>query len=478
MEKSIVYLNSRVYNDKNIVVLYFDYNKFIFNRLRASKYFKWYAEYNAFAAENSSDIIGYLNDLLSDIADIRSNFYETPLVSVTSNYLIGNNVFDGVLAQKKKLGSVTLYPVRLNDVIYLAVKYSYSRVIYNIIKNIDGVWWSNELSYFLLARKRDVLYNFIVKASQSLTIRLYNEIKVSAPEILTLLYEQSYVKKATYKSCPMEYLKYLLLNNYSKNTIDSYYKFLLRYINYYKDFSLSEINGFGADRINEYHNLMLNEKDFSVITINQSINAIKLYYNKLLKKELLLTDISRPKKEKTLPKVWSKEDIERIFTAVRNLKHKALLILIYGSGLRIGEALNLRVSDIDSVRMQIRISKGKGRKDRYTLLGGNTLKVLREYYKVYKPDEYLFEGQFGGKYSQASARNILQKSLRQAGITQKGGLHSLRHSFATHLLEAGTDLRYIQELLGHASSRTTEIYTHVSTRHLQSIKSPVDDIVV
>jgi site-specific recombinase XerD len=323
-----------------------------------------------------------------------------------------------------------------------------------------------------------MLYNFVKMVSPYLKVKLYNELKIANAGVLSILNEQSYEKNSLYKSCPVEYLEYLLLNNYSKNTIDSYYKFVLRYINSYQNYSLKQINEFNSEQINYYHNLMMNEKDFSYITINQSINAIKLYYNKVLKRELLLTEISRPRTEKSLPKVWSKEDIERIFRVVRNVKHKALLMLIYGSGLRIGEALNLKLSDIDSKRMQIRIHKGKGKKDRYTIFGKNTLKILREYYGQYKPKKFLFEGQFGGKYSQASARRVLQKTLYQAGIAQKGGLHNLRHRFATHLLESGTDLRYIQELLGHASSKTTEIYTHVSTRSLQSIKSPIDNILL
>ena len=153
-------------------------------------------------------------------------------------------------------------------------------------------------------------------------------------------------------------------------------------------------------------------------------------------------------------------------------------IILYGSGLRIGEVLKLKITDIDSKRMQIRILGGKSKKDRYSILAQSQLNILREYYKQYRPQSYLFEGQFGGQYSATSAGNILKKAIVRSGVPKRGGLHSLRHSFATHLLESGTDLRYIQELLGHSSSKTTEIYTHVSNKYLQQIKSPLDDLSV
>ncbi len=153
-------------------------------------------------------------------------------------------------------------------------------------------------------------------------------------------------------------------------------------------------------------------------------------------------------------------------------------MLVYSAGLRIGEALNLKTSDINSDRMQIRIEQGKGKKDRYTILAKSILPLLRKYFVKYQPKEYLFEGQFGGKYSSSSAQFIFKEAIRKSGLPITGGLHTLRHSFATHLLESGTDLRYIQGLLGHSSSKTTEIYTHISNAHLQLINSPLDGLEI
>ena len=185
----------------------------------------------------------------------------------------------------------------------------------------------------------------------------------------------------------------------------------------------------------------------------------------------------RPKKPQKLPVVLSKEEISQLFNVINNLKHKALLALLYSAGLRIGEALQLTPEAIDSKRMLIRIEQAKGNKDRYTLLSESFLTLLRMYYKKYKPKTYLFEGQNGGAYTSSSAQKVLKRALRDAGITRTGvTLHTLRHSFATHLLESGTDLRYIQELLGHNSPKTTMIYTHVSSKSLQNIRNPFDEL--
>lgn len=166
--------------------------------------------------------------------------------------------------------------------------------------------------------------------------------------------------------------------------------------------------------------------------------------------------ISRPRDESYLPEVLNEQEITGILNATENLKHKAILMTIYSAGLRIGEAINLKIKDIDSERMQIRVEQGKGKKDRYTLLSAKTLEVLRKYFLEYKPKVWLFEGVKGDNYSQKGIQAILKKSVEKAGIKKHVTVHTLRHSFATHLLEAGTDLRYIQSLLGHANSKTTE----------------------
>jgi integrase/recombinase XerD len=172
--------------------------------------------------------------------------------------------------------------------------------------------------------------------------------------------------------------------------------------------------------------------------------------------------------------VLNQEEVGKLFKVTGNIKHKAVLMIAYSAGLRLGEIINVKLTDIDSTRMQIRIEQAKGKRDRYSLLSVKLIEVLKEYFVVYKPKFWLFEGAAGGKYSTASIQAIMKDSLKKSGIAKKVSIHSLRHSFATHLLENGTDLRYIQDLLGHSSSKTTEIYTHITTKGFDQIKSPFD----
>jgi site-specific recombinase XerD len=196
----------------------------------------------------------------------------------------------------------------------------------------------------------------------------------------------------------------------------------------------------------------------------------------MLKKKFLY-EIKRPRKDKKLPVILSKEEVANILSSVDNIKHKAILMLVYSAGLRVGEVVRLKPEDIDSKRMLIHVKGSKGRKDRYTVLSEIALQTLREYWKKYRPEKWLFEGAKEGRYiSTRTADHIFRNACEKAGIKKEVSLHTLRHSFATHLLEGGTDLRYIQELLGHTHSKTTEIYTHVSTKSLGKIVSPLDTL--
>lgn len=224
------------------------------------------------------------------------------------------------------------------------------------------------------------------------------------------------------------------------------------------------------------HHIVANKK-CSRAYQNQSINAIKFYLEHVLSQEKQYYELDRPKKVLKLPMVLSEEEVARILKATSNLKHKAILTTLYSAGIRTGELLNLKITDIDSDTMRIWIHEGKGCKDRLTTLSSHLLNLLRAYFQKYKPREYLFEGQNGGPYSATSIRRVLQGACEQAGIQKKVRPHTLRHSFATHLLEGGTNLRYIQELLGHTSAKTTEIYTHVSSKKLEEIRSPLDSMV-
>jgi site-specific recombinase XerD len=210
--------------------------------------------------------------------------------------------------------------------------------------------------------------------------------------------------------------------------------------------------------------------------VHTAINAIKFYFEKVILRPRIVVDLPRPKKPLLLPKVMGKKSIGRIIRETENIKHRCMLMLAYAAGLRVSEIVALRMRDIDSDRMTILVSRAKGKKDRLVGLSDMLLKELRQYYQMYKPREYLFEGEPGIHYSTRSVQKVFQSAKARAGIKIPGGIHTLRHSYATHLLESGTDIRFIQELLGHNSILTTRRYTHVSTQFTSKIRSPLDDL--
>lgn len=268
--------------------------------------------------------------------------------------------------------------------------------------------------------------------------------------------------------------RYLSSKRYSPNTINTYSEALKSFLTFCNTKAIKEITN---DDVIAYNNDYILKHNLSSSYQNQIVNAIKLYFKIVKETAIEIDKVHRPKREKVLPNVLSKEEIKAILEAPKNLKHKAMLSMIYSCGLRRSELLNLIPNDIDSKRNVVIIRQSKGKKDRITPLSPKILELLRDYYKEYSPKIYLFEGQEKNTpYSARSLEEVLKKSITLAKINKPVTLHWLRHSYATHLLESGTDLRYIQELLGHNSSKTTEIYTHVSTKNIQQIKSPFDDL--
>jgi integrase/recombinase XerD len=262
------------------------------------------------------------------------------------------------------------------------------------------------------------------------------------------------------------------LRNYSHKTTKAYRSCIRRFIRHIhpkhpREATDSDIRGFLLHLIEIEH--------YSASSINQIINALRYLYVELYKRPMVLGEIPRPKKERKLPVVLSQEEVRHIFSVLSNLKHRVMLMLVYSSGLRVGELVKLRLEDIDGNRRMIHIRGGKGKKDRYTILSDIVLESLRLYWRAWKPREWLFEGKLAGKrYSIRSAESVFEKAAQKAGIAKDVSIHSLRHAFATHMLEQGTDLRFIQELLGHESIKTTEIYTHVSTKTVAALTSPID----
>lgn len=273
-----------------------------------------------------------------------------------------------------------------------------------------------------------------------------------------------------YKCCPESYLAKLELKRYANNTVRTYVSCFESFINYYKELNVDHIN---ENDIRLYLQKLIQEK-CSNSYLNQSINAIKFYYEVVLEMPNRFYGVERPRVENRLPKVLSKEEVLALINNTNNIKHRCVASLLYSAGLRRSEVLNLKPEDIDGKRMVIRVGSGKGNKDRYTILSHTLLKDLRKYYIKWRPAKYLFEGPFGQQYSGESVAKIVVEAAKRAKIKKRVTPHMLRHSFATHLLESGTDLRYIQVLLGHSSTKTTEVYTHVATNVYFNIKNPLD----
>ncbi len=266
----------------------------------------------------------------------------------------------------------------------------------------------------------------------------------------------------------------LLLKGYSQNTLRCYKSELAMFLKHFENLDLKQVT---KDQVEGYIYHLISKYKIGESRQNGAINAIKFYYEQVLDMPREYYDIQRPKKANQLPNILSKEEVIRLINSPVNLKHKAILFTIYSAGLRISEVLNLRIKDIHSNEGYIFIKGAKGKKDRHTLLSNHLLKLLRKYYLEYKPSYWLFEGQTSGKYSAKSIQSVFRKAQKDSGANPWSTPHTLRHSFATHLLENGENLRTIQVLLGHESSKTTEVYTHVVGLNNKKVENPLDKII-
>ena len=266
----------------------------------------------------------------------------------------------------------------------------------------------------------------------------------------------------------------LLLKAYSPNTIRTYCIEFSQLLYLLKDVPVDSLT---PERIRSYLLYCTTKLKLSENVIHSRMNAIKFYFEQVLRQDkVFFEEIPRPKKKSPLPKVMSKSDIAKIFAKVDNLKHLVMLKLCYGMGLRVGEVVSLKVTDVDSQRMVVHIEAAKGKRDRCVSLPSSILDELRDYYRAYRPKKYLFEGQGGGQYAIRSVQAVFKNAMRKARINKTVGIHGLRHSYATHLVECGTDMSFVQKLLGHSDIKTTAIYAKVSNRQLGNVRSPLDDL--
>lgn len=370
---------------------------------------------------------------------------------------------------------ITLLHLLIKGEKMIGIKFQPNSLIQNLIKSLPNPKWSSENNAVYIKNNTENLTQ-IFKTFRGVAwvdTRLFITDKPikDNPKLNIDSFRNRKVVDG-YKHCPEVYLTKLELKRYSYNTAKTYISLFEKFINRFYDIPLNHLTEVEIRQyLKELHDLELSNS-----YLHQMVNSIKFYFEVVMNMPNRMYTIERPRKESKLPKVLSVEEVKLLIENTNNIKHRCVISLLYSAGLRRSELLNLKVNDIDSKRMLIFIRSAKGNKDRYTLLSKATLTDLRIYFKQWQPKVFLFEGMKGNKYSPTSVANVVNKAALKAKIIKKVTPHMLRHSFATHLLENNTDLRYIQTLLGHSSTKTTEVYTQVAVNNIQNIKSPLDYI--
>jgi len=350
---------------------------------------------------------------------------------------------------------------------WICVALPYLPSVIPVIRSLPGAEWNGDQRVWMFRYRENVYREMKISLSGKVIFDCLEA------ERQLLEYESRFQAMQAHETGFRSLESWMMSCRYSPLTIKTYMDSLRVLARWMHPVELQEIKHEDFIRFNNDYILA---QGFSASYQNQMVNALKLYLKHFGHSQISLDQIHRPRRSMRLPHVLSRQEVKRILEALGNRKHRAMLSLIYACGLRRSEVLNLKLTDVQSDRGLLFVAHSKGDKDRVVPLSPKLLGQLREYYLDYRPAEFLFEGQGGGKYAPKSLQLVFQKALEKAGIRKPATLHWLRHSYATHLLESGTDIRYIQELLGHSSSRTTELYTHVSNRELKQIRSSFDDL--
>ncbi len=354
----------------------------------------------------------------------------------------------------------------------IAIHFDDNQLIFEKMDKMAGAKWSDNHKFWYIL-KEDFNLNTFYESLKDVAYIDYSKLVANTAKNQ----KQTDIKplpKLPKGDIPESYINLLEQKRYSQSTISTY-------CSYFREFTGQFINRelltISPEEINEYILNLIRTRNISLSQQNQRINAIKFYFEKVLGREKEYLTIERPRSERKLPDILSKNEIGSMIKHTHNLKHKCLIAILYSGGLRRSELINLKLNNVDSNRMLLKIIGAKGKKDRYVQLARPILQLLRDYYLKYKPQKWLLEGQVGEQYSSTSISNVIKRAAKRANIKRRVFPHMLRHSFATHHLEQGTDLRYIQAMLGHESTKTTEIYTHVTETNINKFKNPIEDIL-
>jgi integrase/recombinase XerD len=378
----------------------------------------------------------------------------------------------------------------------ICLYFPYDEEIISLVKTIQGAYWDSGLKCWIISK--------YAGGVEKLNARFNGRLEFARVELRNTGIQETrgisgvdlknVVQKARVKPKPLDsviikelqpleaddleiinsFKQWMEFRRYSESTVTTYVEMVKTFLRFIKPKRAAEDIGEDVQRFtNEY----ILPKQLSFSYQNQLVNAVKLFYREIIRQKLNIEQVRRPRPIHTLPNVLSKQEVKKILMVLKNIKHRVMLSTIYSCGLRRGELLKLKPADIDSNRGLLIIRQAKGNRDRVVPIPAKIIEMLREYYIQYHPARWLFEGAVPGtQYDERSLQQVLKKAILLAGIKKPVTLHWLRHSYATHLHESGVDIRYIQELLGHKSTKTTEIYTHVSNRSIQLIRSPFDDL--
>ncbi len=444
-----IFIKEVQYKGQRRIKLIFEYSEELVRKVRKLQYCRWSQTMRCWHLPYRDSYFSFLSSLFGPSVKI---------IDLNEAYKDG--------AEHKQDKIVRLNINEQEGIIFLSMPYYVKEWILQI-KRLSGAWWhSGARIWSVYNTKNNMSFlqsyfeakgcNVEVKKS-NYTVRQRKKFKIPAPR----------------NTIPKKYLVQLKLENKSERTIEVYTGFVSQFLN---DFKYVDIRNLTSTKIRDYIIEHRQKYSYSESYQNQMVSAIKSFYRHVYNRSFEDGVLPRPKKSYYLPKILPREYIQHMMEVCRNEKHKIIILMLYGFGLRVGELINVKVSDFDFDRRHLVVIKGKGRKDRVLPIPSISIPVIEKYIKSYLPCEYFITGQNGEKYSASSIQNVVKKLASRAGIKIRVTPHMLRHCYGTHMLERGTDLRYIQRLMGHKSSKTTEIYTHVSMQKLNELTNPLDYI--
>jgi integrase/recombinase XerD len=449
-EKSMTLINIKtiIHRNEKRIRLIFDYDPELIRKVRELPDIRWSQTIQCWHIPYREDCLTYLAEQLGNIEIL----YKEHPVQVRGELKASNT-------ERKKIN--VIYNKR-KGLYYIKIPF-YKK---DEIKKLEGAWWHPGAKQWSVYANRENWHQLKEIFNQENFILSFVKDETDTPK--KTIRKKEFIPELIEKKFEDE----MILRNKSYRTIATYKNLINRFLNHFKG---SEIKILPADKIREYILGKLDVDHYSRSYQNQLINALKRYYEYVHDREFENFDLPRPKKRQRLPNVISREDIQTMLDATRNIKHKTILSILYGCGLRLSEVIDLKIDNIDFNR-KVMFVTGKGDKQRMIPIGNNLVKQIKTYKRSYSPKVYLFNGYESMQYSGKSVQNIVKNKALEVGLKKKVTPHTFRHSFATHLLEDGVDLRIIQELLGHSSSRTTEIYTYVSRKNLMNIRNPLDKL--